>query len=472
MQKDPVDARGRLLELELQRRGALTARELAGSLGVHQSTLSRMLARLPAGAIHRLGRARSTRYAMTREIAGLGCEWPLYEIGTDGRAGVVGHLHALHAGQWCLAQDKPWGSLRGDEFRDGLYPDLPWFLDDLRPQGFLGRLFARVHGPMLGLPDDPRLWRSDDVVAALVRHGRDLQGAFILGGDMMASVQEHMLASDLGAIPSASRQKQYPTLADAALADEWPGSSAAGEQPKFTACVGKDPQTTRHVIVKFSGAEGRPEDERWADLLAAEHIAAMTLSEGGVPAARTDLLEGGGRRFLESERFDRKGAHGRKGLVSLAALDAAFFGQADMSWADAAARLRDAGWLNAEDADQLVRLYWFGILIGNTDMHYGNIGLFLGPDRPLKLAPAYDMVPMLYRPDTEGRLPERRFAPTPPPPEAVELWSTASELAERFWLAVSEEPKVSRGFRVIAGRNAEVVSGQRRQFAGGAEQNS
>ena len=72
--------------------------------------------------------------------------------------------------------------------------------------------------------------------------------------------------------------------------------------------------------------------------------------------------------------------HGRRGLVSLFALDAAFFGRMDTPWTLAADRLVHRGWLTEQDAEQMSLLWWFGVMIGNTDMHYGNISLFLGLD--------------------------------------------------------------------------------------------
>ena len=68
-------------------------------------------------------------------------------------------------------------------------------------------------------------------------------------------------------------------------------------------------------------------------------------------------------------------------------------------------------------------LFTFYSLIDNTDMHYGKVSLLLDRRRPLSLAPAYDMLPMLYRPDVDGALPERPFEPAPPPPEAIGVWA-------------------------------------------------
>jgi serine/threonine protein kinase HipA of HipAB toxin-antitoxin module len=47
-------------------------------------------------------------------------------------------------------------------------------------------------------------------------------------------------------------------------------------------------------------------------------------------------------------------------------------------------------------------LYWFGRLIGNSDMHPGNLGFHLVDARPLELAPAHDMLPMFLAPSRTG----------------------------------------------------------------------
>jgi len=451
------------IEHEFRRRGALTAKELGDALNASQPTVSRLISRMGRQVL-RLGRGRSTRYAMLREIVPHGgTSWPLYVLDSQGKPERVGVLHALQNRQWALEQDTPWKSLRGGEFPLGLYPDLPWFLDDLRPQGFLGRAFARAHGRELGFGIDPRLWNADAVLSSLLRYGQNLAGAFVIGEPMLTVVQEQRLISPQ-CIPVEHCKEAYPRLAAEMLAGEWPGSSAAGEQPKFTACIRTGDHAVQHVIVKFSGRGGRPEDRRWADLLAAEHLAAVLLGEKGIPASETRLLEADGRTFLEARRFDREGAYGRRGLVSLAAVDAAFFGEPHTPWTAAATRLCAGGWLSPEDAERLAVLWWFGALIGNTDMHYGNVSLILDRTRPLGLAPAYDMLPMLYRPDTEGALPVRPFTPPPPLPETMSAWSVAVELAMVYWSRVAGARNISGSFRKIAGQNGEILARYRKQF--------
>ena len=451
-----------LLELEFQRRGPLSASDIGLALKISQPSVSRLLKRL-GQKIARLGRGRSTLYGMVRQIGPLGSEWPLYEIDPHGKPYRVGILQALRPSQWCLQQEAPWDSLRATDFPHGLYPDLPWFLDDLRPQGFLGRNFARVFGEVIGAPADPRSWSADLVVEALLRHGHDLQGSFVLGEAMLAEAQGRMLNTG-DALPAASRLASYPKLADAMLAGEWPGSSAGGEQPKFTARVLEPDNVLRHVIVKFCGRGGHPADQRWTDLLVAEHLAASLLFQAGVPAAQTAIVESGGRVFLESNRFDRVGNHGRRGLVSLFALDGAFF-DPTTPWIAAAKSLYEGGWISREDAERLTLVWWFGNLIGNSDMHQGNASLFLDRDRPLSLAPVYDMTPMLYRPDPEGGLSERLFAPLPPRPESMTAWLAALTLAETFWSTLAQSSQVSVNFRTVAEQNRVVLSRHRKQFA-------
>jgi hypothetical protein len=57
-------------------------------------------------------------------------------------------------------------------------------------------------------------------------------------------------------------------------------------------------------------------------------------------------------------------------------------------------------------------------------MHYGNISFLLLPGQVLQLAPVYDMVPMMYRPDPEGRLINMPITIRPAPPEMEAIRNT------------------------------------------------
>jgi hypothetical protein len=47
-------------------------------------------------------------------------------------------------------------------------------------------------------------------------------------------------------------------------------------------------------------------------------------------------------------------------------------------------------------------LFAFGTLIGNTDMHAGNLSFVGDRGRPYELSPSYDMLPMTFSPTAGG----------------------------------------------------------------------
>jgi len=442
----------------LRGRRVATAQALAETLCISQPTISRLLAQA-GDEIVKIGRARRSRYAMTRDVRGLGNRWPLYRINAKGQPEDVGHLVALHRGGTLLETTQLPDWLRG-EFVDGLFPGLPWFLDDMRPQGFLGRMFARAHAFELGLGGDILRWSDDEVLAALLLRGDDGPGQFILGDRAL----ERALSAVPAPLPAQARADRYASLADAALTGSDVGSSAAGEQPKFTACIESGDGHLRHVIVKFSEpVDSSPVARRWADLLVCEHLASVLLAEHDLISARSELIWSHGRLCLESTRFDRIGAHGRRGVVSLAAWSDAHDGVRD-NWPDAVARMHREGWLTADNVVQVGQLWWFGQLIGNTDMHFGNLSFFLDSALPLSLCPSYDMLPMFYRPGASGNVPTQVHQPKPPAPALLALWQRAALWATAFWQRVAEYPDISADFRALAEDNRHHIERLRERF--------
>jgi len=440
--------------------GPQTARELGSALGISQPTVSRELAEAGLQAV-RIGRARRVRYAATRDVRGLGTSWPLFRIGAQGRPTEFGHLTALHGRGSVVDVAEATDWLR-DDFVDGLFPRVPWFLDDQRPQGFLGRQFALRWARELGLPNDILRWGDDAVLAALLLHGEDGPGNFVLGQGAL----ERALQAGADAIPATQRHKVYDELASAALAGEPVGSSAAGEQPKFTAAVADADGAVRHVIVKFSEpVANNPAGRRWGDLLVCEHIAGKVLAAHGVASAATELIHSNGRVCLEVTRFDRIGAYGRRGCVTLAAWSDAHDGERD-DWASATSRMRRHGWVDANADAEVRRRWWFGRLIGNTDMHFGNLCFFLDDALPLTLTPNYDMLPMMYRPAGNGALVAREYVAATPTPADMAYWREAAVWSARFWREVAHHPDISDDFREIARVNGDAVQRVRERFDG------
>lgn len=442
------------LEAHLRTTGITSAAAIQAALGISQPTLSRAIAAL-GPAVIRIGRARATHYAHARSIGLHGSHWPLYRIDAEGRASTHGTLTALHGDAFAYSAQAYAELWHAGTRPPGAFPKLPWFLADLRPEGFLGLHYARRHAAELGAPQALDHWRTDHLVAALLVHGEDLPGDFVLGQAMLERVQRARLQPP-PAVAAADRGTRYAELAAEAVAGETARPSLGGEFPKFATCVDLGQGRYRHVLVKFTETANTPAKRRWVDLLICEHLAARVLAQQGIAAAASELVVAGERLCLEVERFDRIGAHGRRGAVTLAALDDAFHGHCD-DWPQAAARLARDGWIDAPTLATIRWLHAFGQLIANTDLGFANLSFHVEAGRPLALAPPYDMLPMLYRPAATGELVEREFHPPLPAPEDRASWHLAAQLATTFWRTVEADARVSLPFRRIAGANATQI---------------
>ena len=207
-----------------------------------------------------------------------------------------------------------------------------------------------------------------------------------------------------------------------------------------------------------------PAGQRWADLLHCEHLAGEVLREHGIAAAESEIVHADGRVFLQSTRFDRTPALGRRGLVSLAALDAAYYGHGRIDWWKFAPQLQRDGWLMADDARSLALRGWFGALIGNNDMHLGNASLVLTNARPLALAPSYDMLPMALRPASTGEVVPRVLDIVPPLPDQRDRWNEAAGLASLFWQRAQADNAMSATMRTIAAGQAHKLKAALARF--------
>jgi len=359
---------------------------------------------------------------------------PVFDVDAQGRPQEFGTLVPTTHGRYWM------------EERSGvnhLHDGMPWFLQDMRPQGFLGRAFALAN-PQLALPTHPQQWTDEQILRVLVTTGEDLPGSLIVGEKSF----ERFLARRQ---PERVDETGYPELARASMQGAPPGSSAGGEQPKFC-CVRSDGV---HVLVKFSPPMTSDVGRRWGDLLVCEHLALRSLQDAGVPAARSRIIEAGGRIFLEVERFDRT-ERGRIGMVSLLAYDCEYVGQLD-NWAATAERMQRKALLTGEHAQRLRFLEAFGLLIANTDRHYGNVSLVIDAAGDWALAPAYDQLPMFYAPVASELLERPAPQPVLPSAQMLPVWEEAAHAAHAFWKAVSADPLISPPFRAIAGLHRQVL---------------
>ena len=421
--------------------------------GIHRSTLMRLVVQM-CGEVIRRGGTHRARYALRRTLRGRMDSLPLYRIDTQGGGHSVGVLELLYPEGSAMTFNEPfrWPLDKG-QMQDGWFEGLPYPILDMRPQGFLGRNFAHQSWRSLAVPEGLNDWTDDDVLHVLSTRGHDQSGDLILGD---LAYECHLAARrdwERTLVMQTSIAEAYPALASQAVAQGVVGSSAAGEFPKFTAMVemGGEPVA---VIVKFSGADDSPAVRRWADLLVCEHIALETLPlDLGIPAARSAIRQHGGRTFLEVARFDRQGAQGRLPVCTLASLNGALLGKAGVPWPAMAAELEKSGWLTQADVARAARIWWFGRLIANTDMHEGNLAFSPG----LKLAPVYDMLPMGYAPLRGGEVPPRDYAPPLPLPREEPAWREAAQAAVIYWRRCTADSRISPEFRQTCQENEHIL---------------
>lgn len=411
--------------------GPRTPRQLLGEMAISQPTLSRALAALGPDLL-RIGAARSIHYALRDNTRGLP-DIPIDRVDPDGRIRRLGTLIPTR-GEGFVMQESG-GGLQHHE-------GLPWWLLDMRPQGFLGRAFAGRHAGALGLPSRLSDWNDTHMLRALLAQGHDAVGNLLLGADARERFLHTPAPTPIGRQAAAAT---YARLAEEAARGGLPGSSAGGEQPKFTTYV-ETPEGPCHVLVKFSLTGSNPLTSRWRDLLLAEHHALETLRAAGLAAARSRVIDGTRQRFLEIERFDRVGPRGRRAVLSLAALEAEFVGQATAPWPVLADELARQGHVTPEAAESTALLYAFGTLIGNTDMHHGNLSFAGDVGGPWTLAPAYDMLPMGFSPQSSGALPDALLPARLHEKVLTATWQRARELAVDYQDRLRKERRFSREF--------------------------
>ena len=412
------------------RRGVRTARELMAELEVSQPTLSRALRTLGDDLVP-FGAARSIQYAL-RDATRESLQAPVYRVSAAGQLRQLARLIPVHPEGFVMIQS------------DGMRlhtVGLPWWLFDMRPQGYLGRAYNLQHGGRLGLPTRLTDWNDSHVLRALLLQGDDLPGNLLLGD---AARDFFINAPAPQPIEQGNKAQAYAELAAAAARGDVHGSSAGGEQPKFTAYAQLE-SGPAHVIVKFTALTDTPVSERWRDLLLAEHLALEVLHDHDVSAARSAVLDHGAQRFLEVCRFDRDGPLGRSALFSVQALDAEFAGTAG-NWPQVVRALAREGVVEHGAVEQTEILWAFGTLIANGDMHSGNLSFIAEHGRPYQIAPAYDMTCMSFAPTPGGDMPVRELLLNISNEVTANAWQRALPMAVDFLERLRSNARLSGGF--------------------------
>ena len=409
-----------------------TAAALQAATGKSQASISLALTRL-GDAVCKMGAARSTRYALTQAVLGLDARQAVHLAAPHADQGLFGSLVFLQGNRVHISGPRKSQWLGSNA--------LPWWLSTLKPQGFLGRRFARLR------PDfapDPAEWTLAQILYMAVNHIGDPPGAFTVGPRNLANSVP---------LTNRSRGAAFGRLADAA-ADSLPaGSSAGGEQPKFLAQVGN-----REVIVKFTPPRGTPFGERWHDLLQLEHLAGLVLRDNGIAVAQTELVQTQRRTYLQSTRFDRLGGTGKRHVVAASSVHEAFVKAPQRHWVATCEALVTLKLLAPEHLRAVASTYLFGQYIANTDMHFGNLSFFVDDvTEPVLLpTPVYDMLPMAWRPGVHGG--ELGAVPIPERVQPAGFETQAAEArawAIDYWEQAARLEGLSSSLQRASARNAK-----------------
>lgn len=400
----------------LARGEPLTAAQLAASTGKSISSMSLSIKALGERVV-RMGAARSTRYALGQNILGLAARQPVYWVEPSGHMRSFGAIDFLHGRRVYVKLTN------GSEFVSA--PNtLPWFLTPLRPQGFLGRQLVRLRPDFPADPDD---WTLDQVLYMAVSQIRDAVGALSLG-----EPKERIVEEVSPALPVRLRQYDEKAIS---IGQSLPaGSSAGGEQPKFTAELAT-PQIWQHLVVKFSPPHGTPFGQRWGAMLLLEALALSVLDSHGVAVAKAAVLRNEKRTYLESIRFDRVGLEGKRHVVAISALHDEFTPGAKQNWVITAQGLHAKKLITEPELRSIATIHAFGHYIGNTDMHFGNLSFFVDDviKPSIRLAPVYDMLPMMWRPDPYAGLSDSPVRQQPMPAGFASEQEQARQWAIEFW---------------------------------------
>jgi hypothetical protein len=199
----PAFSSEKLLSI-LRSEGPMSPAALMSRLKASQPTLFRSV-KAQHETIVALGAKRNRKIAALRNIRSLGSKIPLFIISNNGDLIPFGDLLGLYPNSFaCL--------MNSAVSRPQFYPGIPFFLDDMRPQGFLGKTFSHKHAD-LKLPRRVFDWNNDDILEAIARRGEDLIGNILVGAESFERYQA-LRQQKLEVIDAKQPEKHYARLAE------------------------------------------------------------------------------------------------------------------------------------------------------------------------------------------------------------------------------------------------------------------
>jgi hypothetical protein len=134
------------------------------------------------------------------------------------------------------------------------------------------------------------------------------------------------------------------------------------------------------------------------------------------------------------------------------------------NWLEAAMSLHAMKRIDEATLETVRFVSTFGALIANTDRHLGNLACFDRYNGNFNLAPIYDMLPMLFAP-SHDELVARVYEPPEPTSATMRAWGKARDVAEEYWRVLTQDKRISGGFRDICSACLSTLNSQPRTGA-------
>ena len=218
------------------------------------------------------------------------------------------------------------------------------------------------------------------------------------------------------------------------LALEREGSSLGGDRPKIV---------TAKWLFKYSPPLSSELGARWADLLRTEALCAAVLRAHSIFATESEVVVVNQRVYLRVRRYDRIESRGRRGATTLYFYAMDRLGDVSLPAPEVVRTLVSDGHLPDSAFDTCSRIHEFSLAIGNTDAHLGNYGLTFDERGQASLAPAFDVLPMVFAPRND-ELPDAYVQPRSSPiPERTR--PLVEDLARR----IDADHDISAAFKVL-----------------------
>lgn len=315
----------------------------------------------------------------------------------------------------------------------------PFFLEALRPGGYLGALESMQIRAKLGVAQPANVWSVEKFIDVLDRYGLDQPGNLFVGqasADLIRQMLKKASPYPLQTTPEGLDGQAEQSIEERQSGrSSFPGSGSLGEQPKMLSCwagFGNHPS-----LVKFSPpCNASPVARRVADLLLSEAHCMNVMADAGISAAETTSIVGQ-RVHLLSKRFDWTRS-GRLPMAPLSGVDMDFYGEyAGIS--ATMARLAADDLLPTTDAEAAAVVEEFSTLIGNNDRHMFNASLRYDA-QGFRATPQYDVLPMRFMP-VGGEIPKVVIA------QSGTASQQACQLANELRTRIVADTRISDDFR-------------------------